>query len=142
MPSRRLEDSCSFLQESVPRILDAYNGRYAPLLTAKVGEVLRTQDEQQAKYAQGRTRPGKIVTRVDGIAKLSNHQARLLHGETKSHAVDLDIFREDGSYVGNEPGDEKCYLPLIGLCIAYGAQSGGEWLHPDLPHCFCAYAQP
>jgi peptidoglycan L-alanyl-D-glutamate endopeptidase CwlK len=42
---------------------------------------LRTVEEQQALYAQGRTKPGKIVTYDDGVTKVSNHQ--------KGIAVDL-----------------------------------------------------
>ena len=33
----------------------------------------RSVEEQQELYAIGRTKPGKIVTHVDGIEKLSNH---------------------------------------------------------------------
>ena len=35
---------------------------------------LRTTQEQQALYAQGRTTPGPIVTNLDGIIKRSRHQ--------------------------------------------------------------------
>jgi peptidoglycan L-alanyl-D-glutamate endopeptidase CwlK len=36
---------------------------------------LRTTQEQQLLYAQGRTMPGKIITNCDGIKKKSNHQS-------------------------------------------------------------------
>lgn len=35
---------------------------------------MRTQEEQQALYAQGRTTPGKIVTHMDGVKRRSRHQ--------------------------------------------------------------------
>lgn len=35
----------------------------------------RSQERQQELYAQGRTRPGPIVTHRDGIERLSMHQA-------------------------------------------------------------------
>lgn len=43
----------------------------------------RTLDEQQALYAQGRTRAGPIVTKCDGIDKKSMHQGM------PSRAVDI-----------------------------------------------------
>lgn len=39
-----------------------------------VTETLRTTERQQYLYAQGRTRPGKIVTNCDGIINKSIHQ--------------------------------------------------------------------
>ncbi len=41
-----------------------------------VVEGLRTTARQQELYAQGRTKPGDVVTHADGIVKLSNHQAK------------------------------------------------------------------
>ena len=35
-------------------------------LQIKIGETLRTTAEQDALYAQGRTKPGKIVTNAKG----------------------------------------------------------------------------
>lgn len=37
---------------------------------------VRTTKAQQALYAQGRTKPGAIVTQADGIKKKSNHQVK------------------------------------------------------------------
>ncbi len=39
-----------------------------------VGECLRTQAEQDALYAKGRTKPGKIVTKAKGNTYSSMHQ--------------------------------------------------------------------
>lgn len=138
MPSRNLADACSILQEQIPEVINHYNGRYAHVI-ARVGEVLRTTEEQQTKYAQGRTAPGKIVTHADGVNKLSSHQKRTFHGENASHAVDINIFdAHTGEYMG---GPERLYLPLIGLAIAAMLQSGGEWLNPDFPHIYCPYSE-
>lgn len=41
-----------------------------------VSEVFRTVERQQALYAQGRTKPGPIVTERDGVKILSEHQLR------------------------------------------------------------------
>jgi peptidoglycan L-alanyl-D-glutamate endopeptidase CwlK len=47
---------------------------------------VRTVQEQQALYAQGRTRPGAIVTNTDGVKKKSNHQVK---DDGYGYAVDL-----------------------------------------------------
>jgi peptidoglycan L-alanyl-D-glutamate endopeptidase CwlK len=47
---------------------------------------VRSTEDQQALYAQGRTKPGVIVTNTDGVNKKSNHQAK---ADGYGHAVDL-----------------------------------------------------
>ena len=144
MPTRNLEDACSFLREAVPQLLDKFNGRYQAFgRVARVGDVLRTTEEQQAEYAIGRTTgvPGKVVTHADGIHSISNHQAQAIHGETCSHAVDVNIFTLGGYLLGQKPGEEHVYYPLIGLACALGIKSGGDWMRPDLPHLACPYGE-
>lgn len=134
MPTREIEDACSILREAVPKILDMYNGRYDR--RARVGEVLRTAEEQLAKWQQGRGLPGKIITAADGTRVLSAHQARLFHGETTSHAADINILSADGkTYISND----QAYWPLIGLATSVGLISGGDWMKPDLDHLQCPY---
>jgi peptidoglycan L-alanyl-D-glutamate endopeptidase CwlK len=55
---------------------------------------LRTDLEQEALYAKGRTAPGPIVTFKDGVKDRSNHQAA--HDGT-GHAVDCAAKDPDGS---------------------------------------------
>lgn len=43
-------------------------------ITIGIGECLRTKAEQDALYAQGRTKPGKIVTNAKGSSYSSMHQ--------------------------------------------------------------------
>ena len=43
-------------------------------LQIKIGETLRTTAEQDALYAQGRTKPGTIVTNAKGSSYSSYHQ--------------------------------------------------------------------
>ena len=40
-----------------------------------VTEARRTTERQQELYAQGRTKPGSIVTWLDGVNTISKHQA-------------------------------------------------------------------
>jgi len=51
-----------------------------------ITEGVRTVQRQQELYAQGRTKPGPIVTNADGIRNKSNHQIK---NDGYGHAVDL-----------------------------------------------------
>lgn len=54
---------------------------------------LRTQAEQVALYAQGRTKPGSIVTDKDGVIKKSNHQTTaVVAGKAYGLAVDVTPY--------------------------------------------------
>ena len=55
-------------------------------LEIQIGETLRTVAEQDALYAQGRTKPGKIVTNAPGKNYSSFHQ----------WGTAFDFFRNDG----------------------------------------------
>ena len=43
-------------------------------ITVAISETLRTAAEQDALYAQGRTKPGNIVTNAKGSTYKSQHQ--------------------------------------------------------------------
>ena len=92
---------------------------------------LRTLEEQQELYAQGRTAPGEIVTNCDGVNRRSYHQS--------GNAVDVipypekwdeEALRDFGNYV----------LGIAQMLKKYGAidseiEWGGNWSSfPDKPH--------
>jgi len=89
---------------------------------------LRTTEEQQKLYAQGRTTPGDIVTDADGVKNKSNHQA---HDDGFGHAVDC-CFVVDGQ----ASWDEKLPWQLYGrMAQSLGLVWGGSWIKPvDKPH--------
>jgi len=94
---------------------------------------VRTTKRQQELYAQGRTKPGVIVTKADGIKNKSNHQPK---SDGYGHAIDfcpyvngkLDWnntkgFRSIGEHI-------KAKAKQLGIAISYG----GDWKFLDLPH--------
>ena len=88
----------------------------------------RTVAQQQALYAQGRTKPGKIVTYCDGIIKKSNHQS--------GRAVDL-AFIDDPKTEKNETWAEDSPWIVYGTIAKFlGLSWGGDWAPPktDKPH--------
>jgi peptidoglycan LD-endopeptidase CwlK len=84
----------------------------------------RTVEEQAALYAQGRTTPGAIVTRVDGRRTLSQHQ--------RGRAVDCAFV--DG--LGAVTWDDRAPWELYGrMAQAVGLVWGGAWKSfQDRPH--------
>lgn len=90
-------------------------------LNIKIGETYRTKERQDYLYAQGRTRPGSIVTNAKGSSMSSYHQWRLA----------FDIFNnvrgaEYDTYVLKKAGE-------IGEKL--GLEWGGRWNgFADTPH--------
>ncbi|MDO4268728.1 MAG: M15 family metallopeptidase [Eubacteriales bacterium] len=92
-------------------------------LAAAVGETLRTVAEQDALYAQGRTRPGRIVTNAPGKSYSSYHQ----------WGTAFDIYRNDGRGAYNEAGGFFDRVGKIGMDL--GLEWGGTWKSiVDKPH--------
>lgn len=110
---------------AVTKILNAMAAIGHPML---VTDGVRTQAEQAALYAKGRTAPGAIVTNADGLLKKSNHQP---HDDGWGHAVDC-CFLVDGkpSWAHELPWDAYGHLAL-----ALGLTWGGTWTGlVDRPH--------
>lgn len=73
----------------------------------------RTTQRQQQLYAQGRTVPGRKITRADGIRYKSYHQS--------GNAVDVY------AYVNKKASWEKVHMGIIaGVIIAVGRSRGVE----------------
>ena len=111
----------------------------------KIVQGLRTAEYQNSLYQQGRTKPGKIVTKLDGYNRKSNHQAK---SDGYGHAVDIAVcgqYDQNGNYVkcttDAEMFDNKKLVEIskhikavakdMGLEIVWG----GDWktLY-DTPH--------
>lgn len=93
-------------------------------ITIKVIGGTRSYAEQDALYAQGRTAPGKIVTKARGGE--SNHNFGL--------AFDIGVF-EGGRYLTGEPADVARYQAVGVLGLELGLDWGGTWTNfEDLPH--------
>lgn len=81
---------------------------------------LRTNAEQDALYALGRTKPGKIVTNAKGGSSYHNYGLAvdfvlLVNGQV-SWAVD------------------KNWMAVIAIFESYGWESGHRWKFKDSPH--------
>lgn len=87
----------------------------------KIISGLRTYDEQNALYAQGRTSSGRVVTNARG--GYSNHNFGV--------AFDVGVFSADGKYLDESPA----YKTVGQLGKALGFEWGGDWSSiQDQPH--------
>jgi hypothetical protein len=102
------------LVDKINKILEAMLLLGFPM---KVTEGVRTTARQQQLWALGRTVPGDIVTKVDGVTKRSKHQINLADGT--GHAVDC-------AFEGAEPYAEGHPWALFGaMVMALGLKWGG-----------------
>ena len=88
-----------------------------------IGECVRTVAEQDALYAQGRTKPGAKVTNAPGYSYSSCHQ----------WGIAYDVYRNDGNGAFNNNDGFFDKIGKIGRKI--GLEWGGDWKSPvDKPH--------
>ena len=89
-------------------------------ITIKVISGLRTYDEQNALHAQGRSKPGRIVTNARG--GYSNHNFGI--------AFDIGIF-DGAKYIPESPR----YKAVGAMGVELGLEWGGNWTSiKDEPH--------
>lgn len=90
-----------------------------------IGECLRTVAEQDALYAQGRTRPGIRVTNAPGRTYSSQHQ----------WGIAFDFYRGDGK--GAYDDSDNFFGRVGALAKQIGLGWGGDWKSPvDKPHVY------
>jgi len=126
--------------------LEVYVGRILEAMemlgwAMMVVEGVRTTQRQQDLYAQGRTKPGPVVTRVDGVKTLGAHQ---LQADGFGHAVDM-AFIDDPGTKEDETYDPSMPWDLYGLMAQKcGLVWGGAWLtmRGDLGHVELATRRP
>lgn len=128
--------SLSRIQLLHPKVRAEVNGIYAEIMCAlkgiakcRITQTLRTTKEQDDLYAQGRTKPGKIVTNVKGGRSYHNYGlavdfALIINGKTISWDIGKD-FDED------KIAD---WMEVVRIFKAAGWAWGGDWKKPDYPH--------
>lgn len=96
-----------------------------------ISQGVRTAEEQNKLYQQGRTVPGKIITNCDGYKSKSKHQVK---EDGFGYAGDIAILVD-----GKVTWEEKYYEQIANvgreLMKKYNIEWGGNWKNfKDLPH--------
>lgn len=100
-------------------------------------EGVRSSKRQQELYAQGRTKPGVIVTNVDGVNRKSNHQVK---EDGYGYAVDVYPYvdgrvRISESYVIPKLKQIATHIKTKAKKLGITVVWGGDWRSPyDPPH--------
>lgn len=88
-----------------------------------IAETWRSVEEQDELYAQGRTKPGNIVTYARGSSYSSMHQ----------WYIAFDFYRNDGR--GAYSNDDGFFSKIGAIGEKLGLEWGGRWTSPvDMPH--------
>ncbi len=106
------------VQNIIPKFLEECKKQG---LIVKTTDTVRTKQEQDELYAQGRTKPGKKVTNVK--YPYSNH----------NWGMAFDICRNDGKGAYND--NDGWFKKVGAIGKKYGLVWGGDWTNPvDKPH--------
>ena len=103
--SKKLDGLHPKLVEAVSVTLDGMAKLGYPMM---VTDGIRTAEHQNELYAQGRWKPGNIVTHADGYKKKSNHQPK---DDGLGHACDCAFVDQDGRPDGRLPAPRRPIRP-------------------------------
>ena len=118
------------VREEVTRIVEEINKNLTKRSQVRISEGYRTDAEQTALYAQGRTKPGKKVTNAAAGQSVHNYGfavdiVLIIDGKTASWDVKADW---DGDKVADW---DEC----VKVFARYGWSWGGSWSSfKDMPH--------
>lgn len=96
---------------------------------------LRTFAEQDALFAQGRTKPGKIVTKAKGGQSYHNYGLAidivLLVDKDKNGTFEAASWDVKTDFDGDGKSD---WMEAVAVFKRYGWEWGGDWRFVDQPH--------
>jgi peptidoglycan L-alanyl-D-glutamate endopeptidase CwlK len=96
---------------------------------------LRTFAEQDALYAQGRTKPGKIVTKAPGGSSFHNYGLAidivLIVDTNKDGKYDTAQWDIKSDFDGDKVAD---WMEVVQVFKEHGWEWGGDWKFVDYPH--------
>ena len=102
-------------------------------IAVTIGETFRTVAEQDALYAQGRTKPGKKVTNAPGSSYSSQHQWGIAFDFYLIMDIDGDGSTSDDAFNDRTGMFKKAAEIAKGLGLAWG----GDWKSlEDKPHLY------
>ena len=116
------------LQELAKKLIDECKKKN---INIKIGECLRTVQEQNDLYAQGRTKSGNKVTNAKGNSYSSMHQ----WGVAFDFFLDMDIDGDGKKSDDAFNNSTKMFDKVGAIGKSFGLEWGGDWKSPvDRPH--------
>lgn len=109
------------LQNKITKLTELCKGEGLPL---GIGECFRSVQEQDELYAQGRTKPGSIITNAPGSSYSSQHQ----------WGIAFDFYK---NVAGHAYDDDTFFSRVAALAKGIGLAWGGDWTSfVDRPHLY------
>ena len=112
-------------------IVEALTGTAA----CRFAYTLRTFAEQDALYAQGRTKPGAVVTKAKGGQSYHNYGLAidivLLVDKDKNGTFETASWDVKTDFDGDGKSD---WQEVVAIFKRYGYEWGGDWKFNDAPH--------
>jgi len=118
------------VREEVRRMYEAICLALTGRAVCRFTHTLRAFEEQDALFAQGRSRPGKKVTNARGGASYHNYGLAfdiclIVDGKTASWDIKSDFDQDKKSD----------WMEVVAIAKSYGWEWGGDWARfPDAPH--------
>lgn len=124
------------VREEVVKLIDQAEKQLPPNLAIRIVQGLRTIEEQNALYAQGRTKPGNIVTNAKGGSSYHNYGLAIdfailidKDGNGTYDELSWDIKKD------NDRDGIADWLEVVKIFEAAGWEWGGRWSSiKDYPH--------
>lgn len=127
-----------------PKLRTEANTIYHEIIAALIGKAicrfaftLRSFAEQEALYAQGRTKPGPIVTWAHAGQSYHNYGLAidivLLVDKDGNGTFETASWETNVDFDGDGKAD---WMEIVSIFKKYGWEWGGDWVKPkqDLPH--------
>ena len=116
--SRKLEDLCPRVKAKAEKFVAECKAAGVEVM---IYSTYRDNESQDYIYAQGRTRPGAIVTKAKGGDSFHNYRV----------AFDFVPLKEGKA----QWSDTKLYDKCGTIAEKCGLEWGGKWKFKDMPHC-------
>lgn len=124
------------VRAEVKQLIEQAESGFPPSMAIRIVQGLRTIAEQDALYAQGRTKPGAIVTKAKGGSSYHNYGLAIdfailtdKDGNGTFEDLSWDIKRD------NDKDGVADWLEVVKIFEAAGWSWGGKWATlKDYPH--------
>lgn len=124
------------VRAEVIQLIDKAEATFHPNMAVRIVQGLRTIDEQNDLYAQGRTKPGNIVTNAKGGSSFHNYGLAIdfailtdKDGNGSFEDLSWDIKKD------NDKDGVADWLEVVKVFEGAGWEWGGKWASiKDYPH--------
>jgi len=118
------------VRDEVARLIEEANAKLKPNMQVRIVQGMRTIAEQDALYAQGRTKPGAVVTNARGGRSIHNY------GLAIDFVLLIDSKEISWNTTKDFDGDGQAdWLEVVLVFTRAGWTWGGNWrTFKDLPH--------